>query len=174
MMHDELIDLPQTKGKMDLNSLYADGYTCSGDTTPPHLALSDLYFNLDFRVIVNDINADELNVVTGELARQSSTIPSKLYRDFLKSVLTTKAHLNTALKRMPYLPAAKIKTVAGPMIQIIGLSFVVYGMNIIDKKVYALQEIFSFNYPSTQREVKGDGIKSLLDSFALVVLNETS
>lgn len=46
-----------------------------GDTTPPQLSLSSLYLNLDFRVIVNDINADELDVVTGELARQSSTNP---------------------------------------------------------------------------------------------------
>ncbi|KAI8885959.1 hypothetical protein K501DRAFT_124686, partial [Backusella circina FSU 941] len=108
------------------------------------------------------------DVVTGELARQSSTIPSKLYRDFLKSALTTKVHLNTALKRIPYLPADKIKTVVVPMIQIMGLSCVVYGMNVIDKKVYALQRISSFNYPNTQREVRGGGIKSLLDGFALV------
>lgn len=86
-------------------TMYNDrSYLCRGDTTPPQLSLSSLYFNLDFRVIVNDINAAELDVVTGELARQSSTIPSKLYRDFLKSALTTKVHLNTALKRMPYLP----------------------------------------------------------------------
>ncbi|KAL9550721.1 hypothetical protein PS6_005383 [Mucor atramentarius] len=89
-----------------------------GDTTLPHLSLSNLYFNLDFRVVVIDFNADELDVVTGELARQSSTISSKLYKDFLKSALTTKVHLNTALKRMPYLPAAKIKTVVVPMIKL--------------------------------------------------------
>ncbi|KAI7895764.1 uncharacterized protein EV154DRAFT_385806, partial [Mucor mucedo] len=83
----------------------------------------------------------KLDVVTGELACQSSTIHSKLSRDFFKSALTTKVHLNTALKRMLYyLPAAKIiKTVVVPMIQIMGMSCVVYGMNVIDKKVYALQ-----------------------------------
>ncbi|KAG0939428.1 hypothetical protein G6F57_005205 [Rhizopus arrhizus] len=120
-----------------------------GDTTSPHLSLSNLYFNLDFRIIVKDINTDELDIVTGELARQSSTIPSKLYRNFLKSAFTTKVHLNAVLKRMPYIPAAKIKTVVVPMIQVMGLSCSVYGMNIIDKKVYTLQRISSFRYPST-------------------------
>ncbi|GAA5798579.1 hypothetical protein HPULCUR_003984 [Helicostylum pulchrum] len=117
---------------------------------------------------MKDINTDELDVVTGEFARQSSTIPSKLYRDLLKSALTTKVHLNAVLKRVPYLPATKIKTVVVPMIQIMGLSCVLYGMNIIDKKVYTLQKIPSINYPSTQREVKSGGIKSLSDGFALV------
>lgn len=123
---------------------------------------------------MKDINTDELDVVTGEFARQSSTIPSKLYRDLLKSALTTKVHLNAVLKRVPYLPATKIKTVVVPMIQIMGLSCVLYGMNIIDKKVYTLQKIPSINYPSTQREVKSGGIKSLSDGFALVEVNETS
>jgi hypothetical protein len=47
-------------------------------------------------------------------------------------------------------------------------------MNIIDKKVYTLQRISSFHYPSTQREVKSGGIKSLLDGFSLVKVNETN
>ncbi|KAI9474048.1 MAG: hypothetical protein EXX96DRAFT_596917 [Benjaminiella poitrasii] len=108
------------------------------------------------------------DIVTGELARQSSTIPSKLYRDFLKSVLTNKVHLNAVLKRMFYLPAAKIKTAVVPMIQVMRLSCSVYGMYIIDKKVYTLQRISYFRYPNTQREVKSGGIKPLLDGFSLV------
>ncbi|KAI8091885.1 hypothetical protein BDF21DRAFT_395578 [Thamnidium elegans] len=95
-------------------------------------------------------------------------VRSPIINNPLKSALITKVHLNAVLKRIPYLPAAKIKTVVVPMIQIMGLSCVVYGMNIIDKKVYTLQKISSFNYPSTQREVKSGGIKSLLDGFALV------
>lgn len=75
---------------------------------------------------------------------------------------------------MPYLPAAKINTVVVPMVQVMGLSCSVYGMNIIDKKVYTLQRISSFRYPSTQREVKSGGIKSLLDGFSLVKVNETN
>ncbi|KAL4206395.1 hypothetical protein AB4K20DRAFT_1187103 [Rhizopus microsporus] len=46
----------------------------------------------------------ELDVITGELARHSSTASSKLYGDFLNSALTTKVHLNTTLKRMLYIP----------------------------------------------------------------------
>lgn len=149
-------------------------HLCRGDTISPHLSLSNLYFKLDFRIIVKDFNTDDLDAVTGEFARQSSTASSKLYKDFLKSALTTKVHLNAALKRMPFIPPTKIKTVVAPMIQIMGLSCVVYGMNIIDKKVYTLQRLCSFNYPSTQREVKSGAIKSFLDGFALVEVSETS
>jgi hypothetical protein len=136
-------------------------HLCRGDTISPHLSLSNLYFKLDFRIIVKDFNTDDLDAVTGEFARQSSTASSKV-------------HLNAALKRMPFMPPTKIKTVVAPMIQIMGLSCVVYGMNIIDKKVYTLQRLCSFNYPSTQREVKSGAIKSFLDGFALVEVSETS
>lgn len=44
-----------------------------------------------------------------------------------------------------------------PMIQIMGLSGVLYGVNIIDKKAYTTQHIATFDYPSTEREVQFGG-----------------
>lgn len=139
-----------------------------GDTTSPYLSVINLHFKLDFRLIVKDFNNDDLDVTTGELARHSSTTSSKMNKDFIKSALTTKAHLNAALERMSYIPPNKIKTVVAPMIQIMGLSCIVYGMNIVDKKIYTLQKLCSFNYPSTLREVKKGGMKALLKGFGLV------
>ncbi|CAO3661092.1 unnamed protein product [Rhizopus stolonifer] len=141
-----------------------------GDSTSPHLSVSNLHFNLDFRVIIKDFNTEELDVATGEVARQTSITSSKVNYDFLKSALTTKAHLNAALKRMPYITLTKIKDVIMPMIQIMGLSCAVYGVNIVDKKVYTIQRICCFNYPSTEREVKGDAIKKMLEGFARMEL----
>jgi hypothetical protein len=46
-------------------------------------------------------------------------------------------------------------------------------MNIIDKKVYTIQKLASFNYPSTNREVKNGGVKALIDAFDLVEVSET-
>ncbi len=89
-------------------------------------------------------------------------------------ILTTKAHLNAALKRIPYVTLTRIKDVIMPMVQIMGLSCAVYGVNIVDKKVYTIQRICYFNYPSTEREVKGDGIKKMLGGFAQMEVNETS
>lgn len=122
--------------KLQAKSMYIyRSHLCRGNTTSLHLSVSNLYFNLDFRVIVEDINTEELDVVTGEVARQASITPSKVYYNFLKSTLTTKAYLNAALKRIPYITPIKIKNAIVPMIQIMGLSCAVYGMNVIDKKV---------------------------------------
>ena len=75
------------------------------------MLLTKKRIKLNFRLIVKDFNNDDLDVTTGELARHSSTTSSKMNRDFTKSALTTKAHLNAALKRMSYIPPNKIKTV---------------------------------------------------------------
>lgn len=145
-----------------------NNHFCKGDTISRHLSVSNLYFKLDFRIIVKDFDNNEFDITTGELARHSSTTPSKMYRDFLKSALTTKVHLNTILKRMPYIPENKIQNVVIPMVQIMGLSCVVYGMNIIDKKVYTLQELCSFNYPCSLRELKKGGINTMINGFCLI------
>ncbi|KAG0734758.1 hypothetical protein G6F62_011673 [Rhizopus arrhizus] len=139
-----------------------------GDTTSPHLSLLHLHFNLDFRIVIKDINTEALDTLTGELARESAIAPHKVYFDFLKSALATKAHLNAALRRLPYIPPSAIKLFIFPFVQIMGLTCNVYDMNIIDKKVYTIQKLASFNYPSTNREVKNGGVKALIDAFGLV------
>ncbi|KAG1141383.1 hypothetical protein G6F37_007875 [Rhizopus arrhizus] len=140
------------------------------DTTSPYLSVSNLHFNLEFRVIIKDINTDKLDVATGEVAREASITFSKVNYDFLKSTLTTKAHLNAALKRMPYITPTRIKDVVVPMVQIMGLSCTLYGVNIVGKKVYTIQRICCFNYPSTERELKGDAIKKMIEGFAQMEL----
>lgn len=156
-----------------VRSMYNDNnYLCRGNTISPYLSVSNLFFKLDFRLTVKDFDNNQFDVTTGELARHSSTTPSKIYRDFLKSALTTKVHLNTTLKRMPYIPQNKIKNVVVPMVQIMGLSCIVYGMNIVDKKVYTLQKLCAFNYPSTFREVKKGGKNAMLNGFCLIEISD--
>jgi len=58
------------------------------------------------------------------------------------------------------------------MIQIKGLSCIVYGMSTIDKKVYTLQKLCLFNYPCTLREIKKGGRKALLRGFGLVEVSK--
>ncbi|PHZ07526.1 uncharacterized protein RHIMIDRAFT_97432 [Rhizopus microsporus ATCC 52813] len=55
-----------------------------------------------------------------------------------------------------------------------GLSCIVYGMNIIDKEVYTVQRLSSFNYASKNRELKSGAVKALLDGLTLVEASETS
>ncbi|RCH82041.1 hypothetical protein CU098_007040, partial [Rhizopus stolonifer] len=97
-----------------------------GDTTSPHLSLLNLHFNLDFRIIIKDINTEALDTLTGEFACESAIAPHKVYFDFLKSALTTKAHLNAALRRLPYIPPSAIKLFIFPFVQIMGLTCNVY------------------------------------------------
>ncbi|KAI8073762.1 hypothetical protein BDF21DRAFT_328192, partial [Thamnidium elegans] len=111
------------------------------------------------------------DILTGELARESAIAPHKVYFDFLKSALATKTHLNAALRRLPYIPKSAIKLFIFPFVQIMGLTCNVYGMNIVDKKVYTIQKLASFNYPSTNREVKNGGLKALIDAFGLSMIN---
>lgn len=129
---------------------------------------SNIGFKLDLRIVITDINDKEVDVFTGEFASYTATIASKMNRDLLKSVLATKGHLNAILEKMPYIPANKIDKVVLPLIQIMGLSCIVYTMNIIDKKLYTVQKVASFNYPSTLRELKAGSIKKVLDGFALI------
>ncbi|GAA5817191.1 hypothetical protein MFLAVUS_010734 [Mucor flavus] len=139
-----------------------------GDTKSPYLMHSNIGFKLDLRIVITDINDKEVDVFTGEFASYTATIASKMNRDLLKSVLATKGHLNAILEKMPYIPANKIDKVVLPLIQIMGLSCIVYTMNIIDKKLYTVQKVASFNYPSTLRELKAGSIKKVLDGFALI------
>lgn len=59
------------------------------------------------------------------------------------------------------------------MVQIMGLSRIVYGMNIVYKKVYTLQKLCAFNYPSTFREVKNGRMKAMLNGFGLIEVSES-
>lgn len=59
-----------------------------------------------------------------------------------------------------------------PLIQIMGLSYFIYTMNIIDKKIYKIQRVASLNYPSTLREVKAGSIEKVLDGFAVAEVSK--
>lgn len=61
-------------------------------TFSPHLSLTKLHFKLDFRLIIKDFNDEELDVTTGELARQASTTSSKMHKDFTESAQESKVN----------------------------------------------------------------------------------
>lgn len=60
---------------------------------------------------------------------------------------------------MLYITQINIKDVVMTMVQIAGLCCIVHGMNVIDNKIYTLQRVCRFDYPSTECEVKGGDIK---------------
>ncbi|KAI8359832.1 hypothetical protein BD560DRAFT_334849, partial [Blakeslea trispora] len=91
-----------------------------------------------------------------------------------KSALTTKARLKATSKRLSCISSSVIEAFIFPFVQVMGLTCNVYGLNIIYKKIYAIQRLASFNYPSTNREVKDGGLKALMDTFGLVEVGGTS
>ena len=74
--------------------------------------------------------------------------------------------------RFQTLSATNIKTVVMPFVQIMALLCVIYGMNIVDKKVYTIQKVCEFVYPSTFREVKKGGISNMINGFGCVKVSE--
>lgn len=68
---------------------------------------------------------------------------------------------------MPYIPASAIHIVVSPLVQIMGLSCIVYGINIIDKKVYRVQILSSITQAQIVK-LRVEAVKAPLDGFALV------
>jgi hypothetical protein len=110
-------------------------------TRCPHICLSvgHLYFKLNFRIIIKDFDTNALDVTTRELASHTSTT-LKMNKDFVKSASTTKIYRSAGLTKMPYIPVSKIKAVITHIIQLMRLSCYVYGIKVVDKKVYTLQK----------------------------------
>jgi hypothetical protein len=106
--------------------------------------------------------------MTGEFVRGLVTISSKQHKDLLKSVLVSKAHLNDLLERLSYIDTKSISKVKLPIIQVMGLTYTIYSLNAIEKKLYSLQKVTEFNYPCTLREVKAEDVNKMLDGFACI------
>ena len=65
-----------------------------GDTISPACKISGLDCKLDLRII-STVDGSSFDVLTGEAAKKTATTSKKYYSDKLKSVLTTKCHLNS-------------------------------------------------------------------------------
>ncbi|KAI7863152.1 hypothetical protein BDF14DRAFT_1973317 [Spinellus fusiger] len=138
-----------------------------GDTLSIDCKNSNLNYKLDLRLIT-DTEKGPIEAVTGEFASTKTTLGGKLYSDKLKSVLTSKCHLNALLKKLNYLPQSQVKNVHIPILQIMGQNVSLFVLSLIDKQVYSVQNIMSAIYPRTLVEVRAGGIKKLIDLLSQV------
>lgn len=120
-----------------------------------------LRFKLDLRILI--LRGDETVVdgATGEIARKATK--AKLYSDRLKSVLTTKCHLNAFLKSLRFISEEDIINVCMPVVQVMGLEAKVSSLRLIRKKQYAMEDLHSFKFPRTSEQLKSGELESLIN-----------
>ncbi|KAK4517443.1 uncharacterized protein ATC70_000779 [Mucor velutinosus] len=137
-----------------------------GDTMSNTCKNMGLRFKLDLRVLI--LREDEMVVdgATGEIARKATK--AKLYADRLKSVLTTKCHLNTFLESLKYISEEDIINVHMPIVQVMGLEAKVSSLRLIEKKKYAMEDLHSFKFPRTSEQLKSGELESLINGLTLI------
>ncbi|KAI9311957.1 hypothetical protein BX666DRAFT_1867052 [Dichotomocladium elegans] len=138
-----------------------------GDTLPAACIDVGLTFRVDIRVLLQTEFGD-LEAATGEVISQKHLSASKLYREKLKSVLSSKSHLNTLLARLRTIKAHEVKSIYIPIVQVMGLECTVYALSLVDKNLYLLQTVNVFLFPRTLTDLRSEGIEKILNGFAQV------
>lgn len=96
---------------------------------------------------MNEKDDNNIDVLSGEVASVRSTTKGKYYNDALKLCLASKQHLNHLLSLAPNITSKEICKIKLPMIQIMGMNCHISLINLVDKNVYVVQDVYSFKYP---------------------------
>ncbi|KAI9271567.1 hypothetical protein BDA99DRAFT_500416 [Phascolomyces articulosus] len=137
-----------------------------GDTMSNTCKNMGLRFKLDLRILILREDEAVVDGATGEIARKATK--AKLYADRLKSVLTTKCHLNAFLKSLSYISEEDIVNVHMPIVQVMGLEAKVSSLRLIGKKKYAMEDLKSFKFPQTSQQLKSGELESLINGLTLI------
>lgn len=128
-------------------------------------------FKLDV-IIISEKNDNDIDVLSGAFASVRSTTKGKYYDGALKFCLSSKQHLlKHLLSFAAYISAIEIYKIKLPIIRMMGMNCHVSILNLIDKNVYSSQEIYSFKYPKTIKQIKGGGIHDLMAGLLLLEVN---
>lgn len=138
-----------------------------GDTVSTSCKESNLAFKLDIRMIAEK-DGTEVDVMNGEVASVSLSNRGKYYKDALKLALSAKQHLNTIISSLHSLTPKELPSIKLPIVQIMGMSCHISCINLIDKNVYVLQDVYTFNYPKTIKEIKEGAIDDIMTGFLLI------
>ncbi|KAI9244390.1 hypothetical protein EDC94DRAFT_590799 [Helicostylum pulchrum] len=139
----------------------------SGDTVALRCKKSKLMFKLDVRILAEK-DGTEFDLANGEIASVSGSTKSKYYKDALKLALSSKQHLNHILSSLPNITAEEIASIKLPIIQIMGLTVHISCLSVVDKNLYVLQDVYSFNYPKNIKEIKGGAIGRMMTGLLLI------
>ncbi|GAA5814873.1 hypothetical protein MFLAVUS_008376 [Mucor flavus] len=88
-------------------------------------------------------------------------IPSKYFKDRLKLILATKAYINDLVNNSPCLSEEDIVLIKIPFIQIMGFEGLLSIMSLKDKGIYVVEDMQKFKFPTTEKQVRKEGINDL-------------
>ncbi|KAI9247575.1 hypothetical protein EDC94DRAFT_528830, partial [Helicostylum pulchrum] len=91
----------------------------------------------------------------------------KLYDDKLKSILASKCHFNNFLNSIPFVSANDIRKVFLPIIQIMGFDVHIYILKLVNRKLYIIEDVFSFSFPTVAKDIRS-GIEKIINGLSLV------
>lgn len=138
-----------------------------GDTISSSCKESKLAFKLDIRLISEKDEA-EFDVVNGEVASVSRSNRGKYYQDTLKLALSAKQHLNAIISSLHSLTPKELPNIKLLIVQIMGMNCHISCLNLVDKSLYVLQDIYTFNYPKTIKQIKEGAISDIMTGFLLI------
>ncbi|ORE05920.1 hypothetical protein BCV72DRAFT_329989, partial [Rhizopus microsporus var. microsporus] len=110
--------------------------------------------------------------ITGEAARKATK--SKFYTDILKSIVTSKCHLNAFLEPLPYISEEDIVSVRFLLIQVMGLEARVSSLRLLGKEYYIVEDLYSFSFPQTLSHIKVGELEALINGFTLIQASTSS
>lgn len=116
-------------------------------------------------MIAEKKNETEIDVVNREVTSASLSNRGKYYKDVLKLTLATKQHLNTIISSLHSLTPKKLPSIKLPIVLIVSMNCHISCINLVDKNVYVLQDIYTFNYPKTIKEIKEGAIDDIMIGF---------
>lgn len=93
-------------------------------------------------------------MLTGEAAKTSAITSIKYNDDKLKFVPATKRHLNQFIGSPAKWSKKEILKIKFPIIQLMGSTCHISSLQLIDKGVYALNDVYHFLYPKTIKQLK--------------------
>ncbi|KAG1055138.1 hypothetical protein G6F43_002890 [Rhizopus delemar] len=118
--------------------------------------------------MVTEKDEVEFDVVNGEVASVSRSNRGKYYQDTLKLALSAKRHLNAIVSSLHSLTPKELPKIKLPIVQIMGMNCHISCLNLVDKNIYVLQDIYTFHYPRTIKQIKEGAIGDIMTGFLLI------
>ncbi|CEI94269.1 hypothetical protein RMCBS344292_08483 [Rhizopus microsporus] len=139
-----------------------------GDTTSEGVKDAGMIIRMDLRLIVSGMSRQN-EIIDAAVAEFSPKVfKSKHYKDKLKTVLASKAQLNSLLKNYDYLDEESLKDIAIPFMTIMGLECEIYTLRLAANGLYVVDVIYTMNFPSSDEMKLGGNMKNLIRGLYLV------
>lgn len=89
-----------------------------GDTISESCKKIGKKFKLDLRLVLSPEDDIDFDNCTGEMTKKATV--KKVYKDKLKSTITTKCHLNSFIRAVSHIQARELSSVKMPILQVAG------------------------------------------------------